>query len=377
MEPGPTPGAGSDLPEAAVERLRSGAAAGGSWTSDLSVAELSAVRRVGFRPARDGGRDERLPDRGARDRARLLRPAGGRLGLARALRAWGPGGRRRGSAVTSRATPALTRSTASAMATGSITRTSTTSRRSPTPSGSRSTGSGPKPPPSGRTGSSGCATPCPICRSRHRLPVVELKMIGTAISRPNAAALKRAVHLSPVGPGVCKAPRHGSGACGPRLRSRGGQVLRADASGCRVRPHGPVPSSSSAVRPSNRPSESRSTNRGPGAGLRRPGSGSRRLAVDQGRRRGRDGLDACDRHRGETVPGSRGRACPHGSSPPERHAVSYRAVPTTTTPTSPSTRSGAGPGTRTGNRTGATSRLTCRWTRRSSCTRRATNRGDL
>jgi uncharacterized protein YbjQ (UPF0145 family) len=41
----------SSLPEAAVDRLRSGAGAGGSWTSDLSVSELSAVRRMGFRPA--------------------------------------------------------------------------------------------------------------------------------------------------------------------------------------------------------------------------------------------------------------------------------------------------------------------------------------
>jgi len=41
---------GSALPEAALDRLRSGSTSGGSWTSDLSVAELSAIRRVGFRP---------------------------------------------------------------------------------------------------------------------------------------------------------------------------------------------------------------------------------------------------------------------------------------------------------------------------------------
>jgi uncharacterized protein YbjQ (UPF0145 family) len=41
---------GSAIPEAALARLREAAAPGGSWTSDLSVAELSAVRRVGFRP---------------------------------------------------------------------------------------------------------------------------------------------------------------------------------------------------------------------------------------------------------------------------------------------------------------------------------------
>jgi len=41
---------GSAIPEAALSRLRSSAGPGGSWTSDLSVAELSAVRRVGFRP---------------------------------------------------------------------------------------------------------------------------------------------------------------------------------------------------------------------------------------------------------------------------------------------------------------------------------------
>jgi uncharacterized protein YbjQ (UPF0145 family) len=51
VEPGPQPGVGADLPEAAISRLKSSAAAGASWTSDLSVAELSAVRRVGFRPA--------------------------------------------------------------------------------------------------------------------------------------------------------------------------------------------------------------------------------------------------------------------------------------------------------------------------------------
>jgi uncharacterized protein YbjQ (UPF0145 family) len=50
IEPDPVSGDGSALPEAAVARLHSGAGAGGSWTSDLSVAELSAVRRVGFRP---------------------------------------------------------------------------------------------------------------------------------------------------------------------------------------------------------------------------------------------------------------------------------------------------------------------------------------
>jgi uncharacterized protein YbjQ (UPF0145 family) len=41
---------GTSLPEAAVSRLREAAEPGGSWTSDLSVAELSSVRRVGFRP---------------------------------------------------------------------------------------------------------------------------------------------------------------------------------------------------------------------------------------------------------------------------------------------------------------------------------------
>ena len=50
LEQGPPPGDGSALPEAALQRLHSGAGAGGSWTSDLSVAELSSVRRVGFRP---------------------------------------------------------------------------------------------------------------------------------------------------------------------------------------------------------------------------------------------------------------------------------------------------------------------------------------
>jgi uncharacterized protein YbjQ (UPF0145 family) len=49
-EPGPVSGDGSSLPEAALSRLKSAADAG-SWTSDLSVSELSAVRRVGFRPA--------------------------------------------------------------------------------------------------------------------------------------------------------------------------------------------------------------------------------------------------------------------------------------------------------------------------------------
>jgi uncharacterized protein YbjQ (UPF0145 family) len=49
-DPGLTPGDGSALPEAAVARLRESTGSGGSWTSDLSVAELSAVRRVGFRP---------------------------------------------------------------------------------------------------------------------------------------------------------------------------------------------------------------------------------------------------------------------------------------------------------------------------------------
>jgi uncharacterized protein YbjQ (UPF0145 family) len=48
IEPGRRPSEGSSLPEAAVARLSG--ATGRSWTSDLSVAELSAVRRVGFRP---------------------------------------------------------------------------------------------------------------------------------------------------------------------------------------------------------------------------------------------------------------------------------------------------------------------------------------
>lgn len=42
---------GSSLPAAARDRLQSSASAQGSWTSDLSVSELSAIRRVGFRPA--------------------------------------------------------------------------------------------------------------------------------------------------------------------------------------------------------------------------------------------------------------------------------------------------------------------------------------
>jgi uncharacterized protein YbjQ (UPF0145 family) len=46
---GPLAGDSLDLPEAAKDRLKS-SASGASWTSDLSVAELSAVRRVGFRP---------------------------------------------------------------------------------------------------------------------------------------------------------------------------------------------------------------------------------------------------------------------------------------------------------------------------------------
>lgn len=49
-DPGLTPGDGSALPEAALARLHDAASSSGSWTSDLSVAELSAVRRVGFRP---------------------------------------------------------------------------------------------------------------------------------------------------------------------------------------------------------------------------------------------------------------------------------------------------------------------------------------
>jgi uncharacterized protein YbjQ (UPF0145 family) len=49
-EQAPPAGSLADLPEAARSRLESTAAKGGSWTSDLSVAELSAVRRVGFRP---------------------------------------------------------------------------------------------------------------------------------------------------------------------------------------------------------------------------------------------------------------------------------------------------------------------------------------
>jgi uncharacterized protein YbjQ (UPF0145 family) len=40
-----------DLPEAARTRLAEGAGPGGTWTSDLSVSELSAVERCGFTPA--------------------------------------------------------------------------------------------------------------------------------------------------------------------------------------------------------------------------------------------------------------------------------------------------------------------------------------
>ncbi len=48
-----TGGAGpaDDLPEAARTRLAEGAVPGGTWTSDLSVSELSAVERCGFTPA--------------------------------------------------------------------------------------------------------------------------------------------------------------------------------------------------------------------------------------------------------------------------------------------------------------------------------------
>jgi uncharacterized protein YbjQ (UPF0145 family) len=47
---GETASAG-DLPEAARSRLTEAAAPGGTWTSDLSVSELSAVERCGFTPA--------------------------------------------------------------------------------------------------------------------------------------------------------------------------------------------------------------------------------------------------------------------------------------------------------------------------------------
>lgn len=40
-----------DLPEAARSRLTEAAGPGGTWTSDLSVSELSAVERCGFTPA--------------------------------------------------------------------------------------------------------------------------------------------------------------------------------------------------------------------------------------------------------------------------------------------------------------------------------------
>ncbi|HEX3564686.1 MAG TPA: heavy metal-binding domain-containing protein [Acidimicrobiales bacterium] len=48
--PGGTAPSG-DLPEAARSRLAEGAGPGGTWTSDLSVSELSAVERCGFTPA--------------------------------------------------------------------------------------------------------------------------------------------------------------------------------------------------------------------------------------------------------------------------------------------------------------------------------------
>jgi uncharacterized protein YbjQ (UPF0145 family) len=44
-------GPAGDLPEAARSRLAEAAAPGGTWTSDLSVSELSAVERCGFTPA--------------------------------------------------------------------------------------------------------------------------------------------------------------------------------------------------------------------------------------------------------------------------------------------------------------------------------------
>jgi hypothetical protein len=49
-EPRGTTPAG-DLPEAARSRLTEAAAPGGTWTSDLTVSELSAVERCGFKPA--------------------------------------------------------------------------------------------------------------------------------------------------------------------------------------------------------------------------------------------------------------------------------------------------------------------------------------
>ena len=75
-------------------------------------------------------------------------------------------------------------------------------------------------------------------------PVVELKMVGTAICRPSAPPLKRAVHLPPVRAALREAPRHRVGARRPGLRGWRGQVVRAVASACRVRPRGQVPSSS-------------------------------------------------------------------------------------------------------------------------------------
>jgi uncharacterized protein YbjQ (UPF0145 family) len=49
--PPPAEPDGSEIPEAARDRLTRSVASGGAWSSDLSVSELAAVRRVGFRPA--------------------------------------------------------------------------------------------------------------------------------------------------------------------------------------------------------------------------------------------------------------------------------------------------------------------------------------
>ena len=245
-------------------------------------------------------------------------------------------------------------------------------------------------PPAGRSrrprrarGGRECATPCRTCRLRRPRRSIELKMVGTAISRPSAPPLDRAVHVSPVGSGLREAPRHRLGARRPGVRGGRSQVIgrvrrdveRGDLVGCRVRPAersraaGPAHSGRRARGPG--PSRSASRSSVSTSRFRSGRAQSRRWspcsAIGTAVRRFRDPTR---------------RPIADRDSPLERHPVTTRAGEEQVSDQRPeredadraldALRSGrraqAVPGT-------APSRLTLASTRRSSFTRPATNRG--
>ncbi len=193
------------------------------------------MRRVGFRPVGMvvGMSVYQIAVQGSSPPTSASPPADGDPWVPRA---WERDGRRRVSAATSRATRARTRSTASATATGSTTRTCTTSRALGDTFRLAHDRLQAEAAALGAHGVVGVRHTLSDLQVASSAPVVELKMVGTAITPPERAApldQPFTSHLS--GQQFAKLTRHRVGARRASCSGPGRSGRRAAVSGCRVR----------------------------------------------------------------------------------------------------------------------------------------------